>query len=57
MLPIRYTDSESGERPGFSQFRHFQRPRSAGDISTEAIFECAIPPQTGFTAESGGSIA
>jgi hypothetical protein len=37
MLPIRDTVSESGERPRFSQFRHFQRPRYARDISTEAI--------------------
>jgi hypothetical protein len=37
MLPIRHTVSESGERPRFSQFRHFRRPRYAGDISTEAI--------------------
>jgi hypothetical protein len=37
MLPIRDTVSESGERPRFSQFRHFQRPRYAGHISTEAI--------------------
>jgi hypothetical protein len=27
MLPFRYTVSESGERPRFSQFRHFHRPR------------------------------
>jgi hypothetical protein len=45
MLPIRDTDSESGERPRFSQFRHFQQP-GCRRISTQVSEVRMRPPSS-----------